>query len=164
MWLVLYALRRPITIMVALAAIILTTVLALFRTNVDIFPQLSLPVIYLAQPYGGLDPKQMEGMLTNYYEYHFLYVSGIHHVEDVVKMLLVGARVTMLCSVLLQKSIEHIRTLERGLADWMAEREYESVAQMQGSMSQLHSADPSAFERAQYMRALQSYRAGPTGR
>lgn len=84
--------------------------------------------------------------------------SGIHHTEDVIKMLLVGARVTMLCSVLLQKGIEHIRALERGLTEWMEERGYESVQQMQGSMSQLHCAEPAAFERAQYVRALQGYR------
>ena len=49
--------------------------------EVDIFPSLNLPVIYVCQPYGGMDPAQMEGLLTNYYEYHFLYISGIHHVE-----------------------------------------------------------------------------------
>jgi multidrug efflux pump subunit AcrB len=50
--------------------------------EVDIFPKLNLPVIYVCQPYGGMDPAQMEGFLTNYYEYHFLYISGIHHVES----------------------------------------------------------------------------------
>src|SRR4051794_12199742 len=50
--------------------------------EVDIFPNLNLPVIYVAQPYGGMDPAQMEGFITNYYEYHFLYISGIHHVES----------------------------------------------------------------------------------
>jgi multidrug efflux pump subunit AcrB len=50
--------------------------------EVDIFPSLNLPVIYVCQPYGGMDPAQMEGFLTNYYEYHFLYISGIHHVES----------------------------------------------------------------------------------
>jgi multidrug efflux pump subunit AcrB len=79
---VLYALRRPITIMVAMAAMTLTFVLALTRIGVDIFPQMNLPVIYVAQTYGGMDPAQMEGMLTNYYEYHFLYNTGIHHVES----------------------------------------------------------------------------------
>jgi multidrug efflux pump subunit AcrB len=49
---------------------------------IDIFPNLNLPVIYVCQPYGGMDPAQMEGLLTNYYEYHFLYISGIHHVES----------------------------------------------------------------------------------
>ena len=49
---------------------------------IDIFPNLNLPVVYVAQPYGGMDPAQMEGLLTNYYEYHFLYINGIHHVES----------------------------------------------------------------------------------
>jgi len=78
----------------------------------------------------------------------------------VVKMLLVGARVTMLCSVLLHKGIEYIRVLERAVGEWLEQREYDSVEQMQGSMSQLHSPDPTAFERAQYVRGLQSYRPG----
>ena len=56
--------------------------LAVTRMSIDIFPNLNLPVIYVAQPYGGMDPAQMEGLLTNYYEYHFLYISGIHHVES----------------------------------------------------------------------------------
>src|SRR5207302_9953701 len=77
-----FALRHPVTVMVAVFAIALGSVLAVTRMKVDIFPSLNLPVIYVAQPYGGLDPGQMEGLITNYYEYHFLYVSGIHHVES----------------------------------------------------------------------------------
>src|SRR6266545_4919149 len=80
--LVSFALRRPITILVAVAALALGSGLALRRMPVDIFPSLHLPVIYVAQPYGGMDPAQMEGFLTNYYEYHFLYIAGIHHVES----------------------------------------------------------------------------------
>jgi multidrug efflux pump subunit AcrB len=57
-------------------------ILPLKRMSVDIFPSLNLPVIYVCQPYGGMDPAQMEGLLTNYYEYHFLYINGIHHVES----------------------------------------------------------------------------------
>ena len=79
---ILFALRRPITVMVALAAVALGFVLALRRMDVDVFPNLNLPVIYVCQPYGGMDPAQMEGFLANYYEYHFLYISGIHHVES----------------------------------------------------------------------------------
>ncbi len=56
--------------------------LPLKRMAIDIFPSLNLPVIYVCQPYGGMDPAQMEGLLTNYYEYHFLYINGIHHVES----------------------------------------------------------------------------------
>ena len=93
------ALRRPLTVMVALAAITFGFFLAVGKPiceqigikypdglpkgmEVDIFPSLNLPVIYVCQPYGGMDPAQMEGYLTNYYEYHFLYISGIHHVES----------------------------------------------------------------------------------
>ena len=80
--LILFALRRPISVMVALVAIGLGSWLAVKRMAVDIFPTLNLPVIYVCQPYGGMDPAQMEGFLANYYEYHFLYITGIDHVES----------------------------------------------------------------------------------
>src|SRR3954466_11677386 len=79
---ILFALRHPVTVMVAIVGLIVGSGLAVSRMKVDIFPALNLPVIYVAQPYGGLDPAQMEGLITNYYEYHFLYISGIHHVES----------------------------------------------------------------------------------
>src|SRR6201982_123325 len=79
---IVFALRRPLTIMVLVVAVALGSGLAVSRMPIDIFPNLNLPVIYVAQPYGGMDPAQMEGLLTNYYEYHFLYISGIHHVES----------------------------------------------------------------------------------
>src|SRR6516162_2693449 len=97
---IIFALRRPITVVVTLVAVALACFLAVRpasvdayflkygielpvkRMAVDIFPALDLPVIYVAQPYGGMDPAQMEGLLTNYYEYHFLYITGIHHVES----------------------------------------------------------------------------------
>jgi multidrug efflux pump subunit AcrB len=95
----LLAMRRPASVMVAVISLALGCFLAigpaLFQhfklpypsglpkgMEVDIFPKLNLPVIYVCQPYGGMDPAQMEGFLTNYYEYHFLYISGIHHVES----------------------------------------------------------------------------------
>jgi multidrug efflux pump subunit AcrB len=97
--LILAALRRPLTVMVIITAIALASLLAIGGAlceqaglpypkglpkgmEIDIFPSLNLPVIYVCQPYGGMDPAQMEGFLTNYYEYHFLYISGIHHVES----------------------------------------------------------------------------------
>lgn len=97
---IVFALRRPITVMVGIIAVVLTAFVAvrpkavdaalgkvgielpLKRMPIDIFPSLKLPVIYVCQPYGGMDPAQMEGLLTNYYEYHFLYINGIHHVES----------------------------------------------------------------------------------
>jgi multidrug efflux pump subunit AcrB len=80
--LIISALRRPVTILVAVIAVALASGLALSRMSVDIFPNLNLPVIYVAQPYGGMDPSQMESYLVSYYEYHFLYVTGIEHVES----------------------------------------------------------------------------------
>src|SRR5882672_5422066 len=82
MRLVLAALNRPITLVVALVAIALFAVIAVRRMPIDIFPQVGDPAIYVAQPYGGMDPSQMEGFLTYYYEYHFLYITGIEHVES----------------------------------------------------------------------------------
>src|ERR1700686_4976402 len=82
MWLVLTAMRRPITILVAVLSIALFSILAVRRMPVDIFPDLGAPQIFVAQPYGGMDPAQMEGFLTYYYEYHFLYITGIEHVES----------------------------------------------------------------------------------
>src|SRR5678809_39704 len=82
MRLVLAALSRPITIVVALVAIALGAYLAVQRMAVDIFPKGGDPAIYVAQPYGGMDPAQMEGYLTYYYEYHFLYITGIDNVES----------------------------------------------------------------------------------
>jgi multidrug efflux pump subunit AcrB len=81
MWLIRLALRRPITIIVVVAAIALSSILAVMRTRIDIFPTLDLPVIYVAQPYGGMSPQQMEGFISYYYEYHFLYINGIESVE-----------------------------------------------------------------------------------
>jgi dihydroorotate dehydrogenase (fumarate) len=72
-------------------------------------------------------------------------------------MLMAGADVTMLCSILLRRGIEHIQVIEREMREWMEEHEYESVEQLKGSMSQKNCPDPSAFERAQYMRALETY-------
>jgi multidrug efflux pump subunit AcrB len=82
MWLVFTAMRRPITILVAVLAVALTSIMAVRQMKVDIFPKLGAPAIYVAQPYGGMDPSQMEGYLTYYYEYHFLYITGIEHVES----------------------------------------------------------------------------------
>jgi len=76
------ALRRPLTVVVLILGVILGALLALKQMPRDIFPTLGIPTIYVAQPYGGMDPAQMEGYLTYYYEYHFLYISGIEHVES----------------------------------------------------------------------------------
>ena len=80
--LVQFALRRPYTVLVLVLGVVVGAVLGVRAMARDIFPPLGVPTIYVAQPYGGMDPAQMEGFLTYYYEYHFLYITGIEHVES----------------------------------------------------------------------------------
>ena len=80
--LVAFALRRPVSLISVIVAIVLAGLLAIDRMPRDIFPDLGVPTIYVAQPYGGMDPAQMEGFIVNYYEYHFLFINGIEHVES----------------------------------------------------------------------------------
>ena len=82
---------------------------------------------------------------------------GAHTADDVIKVLLAGADCVMVASSLLMKGPQHVDTLVRGVEAWMREREYESVAQMKGSLSQRSCPDPDAFERSNYMKALKSY-------
>jgi multidrug efflux pump subunit AcrB len=82
MKLIVSALRHPITILVTVIAIVFFSYLAIRNTRIDIFPRLGLPTVYVAQPYGGLSPDQMEGFITSYYEYHFLYITGVKYVDS----------------------------------------------------------------------------------
>lgn len=106
--------------------------------------EMRLPMRWIAVLYGAIPVD-------------FAATSGIHTAEDAIKMLMVGANVTMLVSVLLKHGIEHLRTIEQQMIQWLEEKEYESVAQLQGSMSQINCPDPSAFERVQYLKAIQTY-------
>src|SRR2546430_1035031 len=76
------SLRRPFTVLVLVVAVVAAAGIAIKKMPRDIFPTLGIPTIYVAQPFGGMDPAQMEGFLTYYYEYHFLYITGIEHVES----------------------------------------------------------------------------------
>jgi dihydroorotate dehydrogenase (fumarate) len=86
---------------------------------------------------------------------------GIHKGVDVLRLLMAGARVTMLVSALLRHGIEHLQTIEQELDRWLEEHEYHSVRQLQGTMSQAACPTPSEFERVQYMKAIQTYRPHP---
>ncbi len=94
----------------------------------------------------------------------FAITSGVHNHIDVLKSLMAGAKITMMASELLKNGLGRIKEILADIRNWMEENEYESVAQMQGSMSQLNVANPQAFERANYMKVLQSWRPDPTGR
>ncbi len=121
--------------------------------NLEIRPQ-----VLLSTPQAIRIPLRWIAILCGRIKADLAATSGIHTGEDVVKMLMVGASATMLCSVLLRRGIPHLRTVEQELIRWMEEHEYESVRQMQGSMCQYLCPNPTAFERAQYMRALISYK------
>ena len=112
------------------------------------------PNVLLSTPHALRLPLTWIGILYGRIRANLAATSGVHGHEDVIKLLMVGADVTMLCSTLLRNGIGHIPQIERGLVDWMQEHEYASVQQMRGSMSQIRCADPGAFERAQYMKAV----------
>jgi dihydroorotate dehydrogenase (fumarate) len=116
------------------------------------------PSIILSTPQAMRLPMRWIAILFGRINADLAATSGIHTARDVAKMLMAGADVTMLCSVLLAKGVEQIGAIERELTQWLEEHWYDSVHQMKGSMSQMRCPDPSAFERAQYMRALTSYK------
>ncbi|RME50166.1 MAG: dihydroorotate dehydrogenase-like protein, partial [Caldilineae bacterium] len=109
-----------------------------------------LPLRWVALLYGRLDVD-------------FAITSGVHTYEDVLKCMMAGAKVSMMASELLKNGVGRIREIQEEMVRWMEEREYESVRQMQGSMSAINVGDTTAFERANYMKVLQSWRSDPTG-
>ena len=115
------------------------------------------PNILLSTPMAMRLPMRWIAMLYGRIGANLAATSGIHRASDALKMLMAGADVTMLCSVLLRRGIDHIKVIEQDMREWMEEHEYESVEQLKGSMSQKNCPDPGAFERAQYMRALATY-------
>lgn len=125
-----------------------------YQPDVDLEELEIRPNVLLSTPQALRLPLTWVGILHGRVKASLAATSGIHDAQDAIKLIMVGASVTMLCSSLLRNGINHIRTLENGMRDWMEKHEYESVSQMQGSMSQQHSPDPGAFERAQYMRAI----------
>ena len=115
------------------------------------------PNIILSTPQALRLPLRWIAILYSRVKASLAATSGIHTAEDVLKMLMAGADVTMMCSALLKHGPEHIKQVLQGMENWMTENEYVSVKQMKGSMSQKSTADPAAFERANYMKSLHSY-------
>ena len=116
------------------------------------------PKVLLSTPQALRLPLRWIAILHGKIKADLAGTGGIQTAFDVIKMLMVGANVTMLCSALLRYGIPRIGVIENGLSQWMEEHEYKSVSQMRGSMSQLKCENPSAYERAQYIRALQTYK------
>ncbi len=130
-----------------------------YQPDIDLEALEVTPNLLLSTPMAMRLPLRWIAILRGRVRANLAGTSGIHRASDVIKMLMAGADATLLCSALLRHGIEHIGVIERELKAWMEEHDYESVAQLQGSMSQENCPDPSAFERAQYMRAISSYRA-----
>ncbi len=105
----------------------------------------------------SLLPLRWIGILHGNVRADLAATGGIHRPNDVIKMVMVGAAVTMVCSALLREGIGHLRTLETGVAEWLDQHGYESLAEIKGIMSQQNCPDPSAFERAQYVHSLATF-------
>jgi len=113
--------------------------------------------IHLSTAYDMLLPLRWIAILYGRVKADLAATGGIHSGTDAIKMLMAGADVTMLCSVLLKEGPEAIRKIETDMCDWLSAHDYQSVAELRGSMSQKNCADPAAFERAHYMRAIMSH-------
>ncbi len=116
------------------------------------------PSVLLSTPQAMRLPLRWIAILRNQICTSLAATSGVHRGPDVIKMLLVGADVTQMASALLLHGPGHVDEVLTHLEAWLEEGEYESVAQMKGSMSYAHVPDPGEYERANYMRALRSFR------
>ncbi|MCX7997537.1 MAG: dihydroorotate dehydrogenase-like protein [Leptospiraceae bacterium] len=114
------------------------------------------PHILLSTPHDLRLPLRWVALLYGKVSADLALTSGVHKSTDVLKAMMAGAKVAMLCSVLLREGTKVISTILHGIEQWMEEHEYESIQQMQGSMSQMNCEHPQEYERAQYMKALHS--------
>jgi dihydroorotate dehydrogenase (fumarate) len=128
-----------------------------YQPDIDLEALDVKPNILLSTPMAMRVPLRWVALLYGRLQASLAATSGIHRASDVLKMLMAGADVTMLCSALIRHGVRQIGVIERDLVAWMEEHEYESVSQLRGSMSQKNCPDPSAFERAQYMKALSQF-------
>jgi dihydroorotate dehydrogenase (fumarate) len=130
-----------------------------YQPDIDLESLEVTPNILLSTPMAMRLPLRWIAILRDQVGLSLAATSGIHRATDAIKMLMAGADVTMLCSALLRHGVKHIATVENDISAWLEEHEYESVKQLQGSMSQRNCPDPTEFERAQYTRAISSYKA-----
>jgi dihydroorotate dehydrogenase (fumarate) len=125
-----------------------------YQPDIDLENLEIRPNILLSTPMAMRVPLRWIALLYGKLRASLAATSGVHRASDVLKMLMAGADVTQLCSALLRHGVRQIGVIERDLVAWMEEHEYSSVTQLKGSLSQKNCPDPSAFERAQYMRAI----------
>lgn len=128
-----------------------------YQPDIDLETLEVKPNILLSTPMAMRLPLRWVAILHGRLRASLAATSGIHRATDVLKMLMAGADVTMLCSTLLRHGLRQIEIIEHEMINWMREHDYKSVKQLKGSLSQKNCAAPAEFERAQYMRAISSY-------
>lgn len=128
-----------------------------YQPDIDLEKLEVTPSIVLSKSYDMRLPLRWIALLKGMIKADLAATSGIHTAWDVIKMMMVGANVTQLNSILMKKGLGELRSIEKAIISWMEEHEYESIRQMQGSMSAKHVPHPERFERAQYIRALSKF-------
>ncbi len=134
-----------------------------YQPDIDIYSLEVQPKLKLSTADDIRLPLRWIAMLYGRIPADLALTSGVHTYQDALKGLMAGASVTMMASELLKNGLIRIKEVKEAMTQWMVEYEYDSVEQLQGSMSQIHVADPSAFERANYMHVLKSWREDPKG-
>jgi len=128
-----------------------------YQPDIDLETLEVTPNILFSTPMAMRLPLRWVAILRGRVKASLAATSGIHRATDVIKLLMVGADATELCSVLMRHGIKQISVIEHDLRVWLEEHEYDSVEQLKGSLSQKNCDDPSAYERAQYMRAISTF-------
>jgi dihydroorotate dehydrogenase (fumarate) len=134
-----------------------------YQPDVDLETLSVVPHLVLSTDWELRLPLRWTAILYGRVPADLAITSGVHSYEDVLKSVMAGANAVMLASELLQHGVGRLGEIVHGMTVWMTEHEYESVTQMRGSMSQMHVAEPAAFERANYVKMLQSWRPDPAG-
>jgi dihydroorotate dehydrogenase (fumarate) len=135
-----------------------------FQPDFDLDQLEVVPHLVLSTQFDSRLPLRWIAILFGRLKVDFALTRGVRSHEDVIKGLMAGANVVMMTSEILEHGIGRVGEVLADLEQWMEEREYESVRQMQGSMSQIRCPEPAAFERANYMKTLHSWRPDPTGK
>jgi len=128
-----------------------------YQPDIDLENLEVTPNLHLSTPFELLLRLHWVATLCGQIKADMAVTGGVHTAQDVLKSMMAGAKVAMMTSALLKNGIDHVTTVLRDLTQWMEEHEYESIAQMRGSMCRRSVADPSAFSRANYMKVLGSY-------
>lgn len=132
-----------------------------YQPDIDLENLAIAPNLLLSNQHEMRVPLRWIAILYGHIKADMAATTGIQSAEDVLKMMMVGAKAVMLCSILLRKGIDHISKIQKEMIGWMEEKGYESIKQMQGSMSQKLCTNPETFERANYMKVLKSYNVAP---